>query len=111
MNELITKEYVFTTDESGNIIVSPEAIKSIREIETGMKAFKKTYDKYKKILLDGMEEYGIKKVDTDDLLITYCEPTERITIDNEKLWAEHKSVAFECQKFVPVKASIRVTVR
>ena len=43
--------------------------------------------------------------------MTYVEPKEQIRIDNDKLWKEHADVAYECQKFVNVKSSIRITVR
>ena len=111
MKELITKSNVFLKDDEGNMIVSPSAIERIREIEVQKKKLDKEYKKYRSVLKDGMEEYGIKKVDTDEMLITYVEPTERITIDNDKLWTEYKDVAFKCQKFSPVSSSIKITVR
>lgn len=111
MNEVISKNTIFVKDESGNMVVAPSAIARIREIEVQKKALEKEYKKFKAALLDGMEENGLKKVDTDELLISYVEPTERLVIDNDRLWAEHKDIAFECQKFSPVKASVRITVR
>ena len=110
-NELITKNEVFVKDENGQMVVSPEAIATIREIECQHKNFDKQYKKFKKMLLEGMEEYGIKKVDTEDLLVTYVEEGEQVKMDNDKLWANYKNIAFECQKVVPVKSSIRITVR
>ncbi len=111
MKELITKDYVFITNEQGEVVISPEAIQAIHDIEVAKKSLDKTFSQYKKVLLEGMREYGIKKVDTDDVLITYVEPTERITIDNDMLWSEYKDVAFKCQKFTPVSDSVRVKVR
>ena len=113
MTELITKAELFMQNENGEMIVRPEAMSAIRDIESQFKSFKKQYDKFKKVLLAGMEEYGIKKIESEDedLLVTYVEPTEQVRIDNDRLWAEHKDIAFECQKVVPVKGSIRITVR
>lgn len=112
-NELITKADIFMMDENGEMIVRPEAMSAIRDIESQFKHFEKQYKKFKKMLLESMEEYGIKKIesDDDDLLVTYIEPKEQVRIDNDRLWAEHKDIAFECQKVVPVKGSIRITVR
>lgn len=112
-NELITKGEIFMMNENGEMIVRPEAMVTIRDIEARFKAAERQYKKFKKTLLEGMEEYGIKKIesDTEDLLVTYVEPKEQIKIDNDRLWAEHKDIAFECQKVVPVKGSIRITVR
>ena len=113
MNDLITKTDLFMPDENGNMIVRPEAMASIRDIEKQFKDFEKQYKKFKKMLLEGMEEYGIKKFQSEDedLKVTYVEPKEQIRIDNDKLWKEHADVAYECQKFVNVKSSIRITVR
>ena len=111
MNELITKDSVFVKNEDGMMIVSPDAVQAIREIEETKKSLDKSFKKYKKILLEGMEEYGIKKFESDDILITYVEPTERIDIDRELLWSKYKDIAFECQKFTPVSSSVRVKVR
>jgi len=109
--ELITKDSLFIKDENGQMIVDPNALDIIREIEVQVKKLNKKHKKYKEVLLEGMESYGIKKVDTDDLLISYIEPTERYAIDQDKLWKEYKDVAFKCQKEIPVKASIRITPR
>ena len=109
--ELITKDTLFVKDEEGQMILAPNAIETIREIELQVKKLNMMHKKYKEVLLDGMESYGIRKIDTDDLLITYIEPTERVGIDQEKLWKEYRNVAFKCQKETPVKASIRITPR
>ena len=111
MGELITKNSIFVKDDDGNMIIAPHAIERIHDIEVQKKALDKEYKKFKSALLDGMETYGLKKVDTDDLLVTYVEETERLDIDRDRLWAEHKDIAFECQKFTKVKASVRITVR
>lgn len=111
MKELITKESLFVKGEDGQMILSQDAIDSIRNTEIIMKKMKKDYEKYKKAVLEGMEAYGLKKVETDELLVTYVEPTERIGIDNDKLWSEYADIAFKCQKFSKVKASVRITVR
>lgn len=111
MNEVISKNTIFIKNENGNMVVAPSAISRIREIEVQKKALEKEYKKFKAVLLEGMEENGLTKVDTEDLLISYVEPTERLVIDSDRLWKEHKDIAFECQKFTPVKASVRITVR
>ena len=110
-NELITKNEIFMADGNGGMIVRPEAIQAIRQIQVEYKDFEKKYKKFKKVLLEGMEEYGIKKVDNEDLLITYIEEKEQVRIDNDKLWTDYKDIAFECQKVVPVSSTVKITVR
>ena len=111
MKELITKESLFVKSEEGQMVLSENAIDVIRGIELQKKEIEKQYKKYRKALLDGMEAYGLTKVDTEDLLVTYVPETERVSIDTDKLWKEHKDVAFKCQKISDVKASVRVTPR
>ena len=111
MNALITKNEVFVPGEDGNMIIAPAAIEKIRSIETERKQFDKDYKKFKKMLKEGMEEYGIKKLDNEDLLITYVEPTEKVVIDTAKLWAEYKHVALACEKESQVSSSVKITVR
>lgn len=111
MNELIKKEDIFIMNKDGVVELEPEFIELIREIEVQKKSLDKACKTYKKALLEGMEEYGLKKVESDDLLVTYIEPTERVVLDQDKLWKEHQDIAFECQKFSDVKASVRITVR
>lgn len=111
-NNLVTKNDLFVLDkETNEMILSEQAIDAILEIETQRKQLDKEYKAYREALLDGMETYGLKKCETDDLVVTYVEPTERIGIDNDKLWAEYKNIAFKCQKFTPVNSSVRVKVR
>lgn len=111
MTEIIKKDALFMKDVDGAMIVAPSVMETIHDIEVQKRRIDKQYDDYKKALLEGMEEFGIKKAETDDLVITYVEPTERASIDTKKLWAEYKDVAFACEKVSPVKASVRIKTR
>jgi signal transduction histidine kinase len=109
MNEVMP----LLVEKDGELQIAQSTIDRICEIEKQKKALDKEYKQFKSALLDAMEEHGIKQFTSEDdsLKITYVEPTERISIDTDKLWSEHQNVAFECQKFTPVKASVRITVR
>jgi signal transduction histidine kinase len=100
-------------EKDGELQIAQSTIDRICEIEKQKKALDKEYKQFKSALLDAMEEHGIKKLENEEsgLKITYVEPTERISIDTDKLWSEYQNVAFECQKFAPVKASVRIAVR
>lgn len=111
MTEIIKKESLFVKDADGAMVVAPNAMEVIHDIEVQKRRIDKQYDDYKKALLEGMEEYGIKKAETDDVVITYVEPTERASIDTKKLWAEYQDVAFACERVSPVKASVRIKTR
>ena len=111
MNQIAKKEDMFIMNDDGEMVVAPTAIEFIHDMEERKKQTDKDYNEIKSMLLEGMEEYGIKKVDTDDILITYIEPTERYSIDTKKLWAEYKDVAFKCERASKVKSSVRITLR
>lgn len=111
MSEIVRKDALFIRDVDGAMVVAPSAMEVVHDIEVQMRRLDKQYADYKKALLEGMEEYGIKKAESDDLVITYVEPTERASIDTKKLWAEYQDVAFKCEKVSPVKASVRIKTR
>ena len=111
IKDVITKNTIFVKNEDGAMILKPEAIEEIRDIEIQKKQLDKKYKKYRQAIFEGMEAYGIKKVDTEDLLITYVEETERCSIDQKMLWDKYKDIAFKCQKVSPVSATVKITVR
>ena len=76
-----------------------------------MKDIKKQYDEYKMALLEAMETYGVKKIDTEDFVVSYIAPTERISLDSKKVEAEYPDVYAECLKVSDVKSSVRVRLR
>lgn len=111
MKELITKEALFVQGPEGEMILSENAVNAIRQMEIEKKQIDKDYKKYREAILAGMEAYGLTKFESDELLVTYVEPTERVSIDSKKLYREYPAAAFACEKESPVKASVRITVR
>lgn len=116
MTEIINKDTgemleVIKENESGQLVVTKDACDVIVLYETQMKEIKKQYDTYKRALLEAMEAYGIKKIDTDDFVVTYVEPTERITLDSKRVEKEYPEVYEECMKVSDVKSSVRVKLR
>lgn len=111
MRELIKKENLFMQDTDGAMIVAPNAMEIVHDMEVQITRLSRERDKYRDALLEGMEEYGIKKAETDDLVITYVAPTEKCSIDTKKLWAEYKDVAFACERISPVKATVKIKTR
>ena len=101
---------LFVKDKSGQIIVRRDAMEAIRAIEIERKRLSAEYDKWKKALLDGMEEYGLKKAESDNLVVSYIEPTERYSTDTKKLWEDYSDIARECERYSEVKSSVRIRV-
>lgn len=111
MNEIITKEQFFIQNKNGDMVLSESAVAEILDFEVKRKEMEKLGKKIKKVLTEGMEEYGIKKVETDDVLITYVEPTESVGLDQKKLKEEHKKVYFDCLKVSERSGYAKITAR
>lgn len=102
---------VITETEDGKLIVAQEACEVIKTFEEQMKSIKEQYAEYKEALLNAMEEYGVKKITTDDFTVTYIAPTERISLDAKKVETEHPDVFRECMRVSDVKSSVRVKLK
>lgn len=102
---------VIKEKEDGTLVIAKEACDIITAYERQMKEIKRHYDDYKKALLTAMEEHGIKKIDTEDFVVSYVAPTERITLDSKKVEAEYPDVYRECMKISDVKSSVRVKLK
>ena len=111
MNQLTTRTDIFCLDANGQMIIKPEAALAIREMEKQKKEIDKYCKKVKNLLRDGMEEYGIEKLDSEDVLITYVEESDSTILDQSKIWKDYPDVAFQCQKDSHKSAFVKITVR
>ena len=102
---------IIKENADGNLVVAKQACDMISACERQMKQIKKQYDEYKQALLEAMEQYGIRKIDTEDFVVSYIGATERVTLDSKRVEAEYPEVYKECQKVSDVKASVRVRLR
>lgn len=106
MNEIVKVD-----KETGELYVAKEVIDVIRNLELDKKRIDKEYKEYKNALKSAMEEYGIEKIDSDELLVTYIDGHERISVDTKRLEEQYPKVYMDCLKASDVKPSVRVTVR
>ena len=75
--------------------------KKIEEQENGMRAQ----------LIKAMEQYGVKKFESDSVTFTYTAPMVRNSIDSAKLKKELPDVAAKYTKTSNVSASVKIEVR
>jgi predicted phage-related endonuclease len=75
--------------------------KKIEEQEKGMRAQ----------LIKAMEQYGVKKFESDSVTFTYTAPMVRNSIDSAKLKKELPDVAAKYTKTSNVSASVKIEVR
>lgn len=102
MNELIKFE---------NGRLTQDAIVYLATREKAMKRAKEEYEQMKADLLEAMEQNGIIKIDTPELLINYVAPTESERFDSKALKEVSPDLYDQFVKFTPVKASIRIKIK
>lgn len=104
MNELIVL--------SGNeAILTPETSKQIASLEAALKRVKEKEEELKNAILKEMEEKGVIKLTTDDVVVSYIAPTDRETFDSKTFRTEHPDMYDDYVKISPVKASLRIKLR
>ena len=99
LKEVVSAELATVNAEISTKIT--QAIQTIEKLEKDIKSFKK-------IVLNEMEEKGIKKFDNGEISITYIEPYKKNTLDSEKLKEELPDVYKKYSKESEVKANIKI---
>lgn len=88
-----------------------EVESKIAEIEKKAEALKETEKLLREALLAIMEEKKCKKYESDNLVITYVEPSTRTTVDSKKLKAEQPDIYKEYSKESVTSASVRIKIK
>lgn len=97
--------------ENNIALLNAETSKQIAEFEAAIKEMKEKEDELKQAILNEMEDKGIIKLETDDLMINYIASTDRETFDSKLFREEHADLYDEYVKITPVKSSIRIKVK
>lgn len=92
-------------------VLNPEVSSQIAEFERQVKAIEAKEKELKKAILDEMDEKGILKIETPELLINYIASTDRESFDSKRFRSLHPALYDEFITISPVKASIRIKVR
>jgi len=101
MNELIT-----TNNE-----LAINAKQKIINLENTIKELQKQEKQLREQLLKEMEDKGIVKFDSDELLITKKESTYRETFNTKKFKAENEDLYNDYVSFSKVKPSLLIKVK
>ena len=83
----------------------------LKSLDDRKKELEQTESELKKMLIEKMEETGVKSVDNDYFKITYIAPSTRETLDAAKLKKEMPEVASQYVKTTAIKASVRITLK
>lgn len=83
----------------------------LKSLDDRKKELEQTESELKKMLIEKMEETGVKSIDNDYFKITYIAPSTRETLDAAKLKKEVPEVASQYVKTTAIKASVRITLK
>lgn len=97
--------------ENDNFILNNGTSRLIADFETRIKELKEQEDDLKSRILAEMEEKGIVKLETDDLVVSYIASTDREDFDKKKFKEDNQDLYDEYVKMTPVKSSIRIKVK
>lgn len=95
--------------------VSCEKILTIQQelktLDDRKKELEKAESELKQMLIEKMEETGVKSIDNEYFKITYVAPTTRETIDSARIKKELPEIAEQYVKTSAIKASVRITLK
>ena len=83
------------------ILVQKSEIEAIEKQQGNLKAF----------LLEQMEKSGVKKWETENIIVTYVAPSTRATIDSKRLKEEQPEVYNSYAKVTETKQSLRIKIK
>ena len=104
MNELISLN-------NGTALLNAEISATIADFERQVKYIKEQEESLKTAILNEMEAKGIIKIETEDLIINYIQPTDRETFDSKGFKKDYPDIYDEYVKMTPVKSSVRLKVK
>lgn len=83
----------------------------LKSLDDRKKELEKSESELKEMLIQKMEETGVKSIDNDYFKITYVAPTTRETIDSARIKKELPEIAEQYVKTSAIKASVRITLK
>lgn len=98
-------------DNEVNAILDVSISNKIAEFERQLKTITEQEAELKSAILEEMEKYGILKLETDNLVISYYSPSDRETFDKDTFREDHPDMYDDYIKITPVKSSIRIKVK
>ena len=97
--------------EQNTALLNPEISSKLAEFERMAKEIKAKQDELKERILAEMEQRGILKIETDELVISYVAPTSRETFDSKAFRKANPDLYDEFVKITDVSASVRMKVK
>lgn len=105
------EEFEIITIENDVPTLTTEIENILSTLDREEKRIKATKDMYRSALLEAMEKYNIKSIETDNVNVTYKDAYDRETLDSKRLREEQPDIYDEYVKFTTTKPSITVKVK
>lgn len=83
----------------------------LKSLDDRKKELEKSESELKEMLIQKMEETGVKSIDNDYFKITYVAPTTQERIDTARIKKELPEIAEQYVKTSAIKASVRITLK
>ena len=97
--------------EQNTALLNPEVSSQLAEFERMANEIKDQQKKLKDKILAEMEEYGILKIETDELTISYIAESSRETFDSKAFRKDNPDLYDEYVKIGTVSASVRMKLK
>lgn len=97
--------------ENELVLASDELIAEVLEVKLLEERLKAKKDNLTLSLMEEMQDKGIMKIETDDVVISYIAESERETFDSKKFREDYPDMYDEYVKFTTVKPSVRIKTK
>ena len=97
--------------EQNTALLNPEVAIQLAEFERMAEDIKNKQNELKKRILAEMEEHGILKIETDELMISYVAPYPKESFDSKAFRKKNPDLYDEFVKISTVSASVRMKVK
>lgn len=100
--------------EQGQLALPQEMIEKVMQYETAIKTLESFYKGLKdeiKSMMANNPDGLVKKIDNEQLSITYVPPTFKDKFDEKRFREEHPELYIEYLKEIEVKDSLRITIK
>lgn len=91
--------------------LTQSATETIRSIEKQMEELRRLEDKMKTKIMAQMESHSCKKIENDELAITYVDATKRTTLDSKRIKEELPGIYDRFSKVSNISACVKIACK
>lgn len=95
-------------EKDGEIQLSQDAMLFISQVDMLERWAKDGKKRMQTMLLEKMEEHGVKTLKSEDITVSYKGESERMSLDQTKLKEKYHEAYFDCLEVKEVKPSVSI---